>query len=293
MIISYKHNHSKQQIPKSFIAKYFFSFPSKKFVKLKQINFSNNNIIGIMLIVKSHIFSKYPEIIFGFSTKVGAGRKAPYFFNVSQSVGDNKKIVDENRDYYFNSIGLKFENVAFQKQVHGDTITYVTKGGVCGESDAMITDKKNLGLAISTADCAAIFIFDKKNKVIAGVHSGWRGSEKKILLKTLIKLNEMFDSNPDNLLAYVGPSITKMNYEVGKEVAVLFEKKYRIPFDEKYCLDVSQVNQDILLNFGLKKSNIQVSSLCTYEHKNLLHSYRRDGKRAGRALGVIAMKDFH
>jgi len=246
-----------------------------------------------MLIVKSHIFNKYPEIKFGLSTKVGAGRKAPYFFNVSQSVGDNKEIVDENRSNFFNSLDLDAENIAFQKQVHGDTITYVTNGGICGDSDAMITDKKNLGLAISTADCAAIFIYDKKNKVAAGVHSGWRGTEKKIVLKTLKKLNEMFESNPDDLLAYIGPSITQGNYEVGKEVGELFDKKYRTLFNDKYLLDISQVNRDILLNFGLKKSNIQVSALCTYDQKNLLHSFRRDGKHAGRALGVIAMKDFN
>ncbi len=246
-----------------------------------------------MLVVKSHIFNKYPEIIFGFSTKVGAGRNAPYFFNVSQSVGDNKQIVDENRESFFNSLGLNAEDVVLQKQVHGDTITYVAKGGVCGNSDAMITDKKKLGLAISTADCAAIFIFDKRNKVIAGVHSGWRGTEKKILLKTLIKLREEFNSDPGDLLAYIGPSITRSNYEVGKEVAGLFEKKYLTPIDNKYLLDVSLVNQDILLNFGLKKCNIQASALCSYGQKNLLHSYRRDGQISGRALGVIAIKDFH
>ena len=246
-----------------------------------------------MLVVKSHIFNKYPEIIFGFSTKVGAGRKAPYFFNVSKSVGDNKQIVDENRGNFFNSLGLNVEDVVLQKQVHSDKITYVAQGGVCGNSDAMITDKKMLGLAISTADCVAIFIFDTKNKVIAGVHSGWRGTEKKILLKTLVKLQEKYNSDPEDLLAYIGPSITKVNYEVGKEVADLFDKKYSTPIENKYLLDVSLVNQDILLNFGLKKRNIQASVLCSYEQKNLLHSYRRDGHLSGRALGVIAMKDFH
>ncbi len=242
-----------------------------------------------MLILKSQIFSKYPEIIFSFSTKVDANRSAPYFFNVSHSVGDNMNIVDENRKLFFNSLSLKPENVALQKQVHGDNISYVSHGGNCGESDAMITREKNLGLAISTADCASIFIYDKSQKIIAAVHSGWRGTYKKILLKTLIKLREEFNSEPGDLLAYIGPSISKINYEVDEDVASLFDEKYYSKSGNKFLLNISQINYDILLEFGLIKNNVQKSLLCSYGMKDLLHSYRRDGKISGRALGVIAM----
>ncbi len=242
-----------------------------------------------MLVLKSQVFKKYPEIIFGFSTKIGAERKAPFFFNLSNSVCDEKIIVDENRSLFFNSVGLDIKNVAIQKQIHGDKISYVSKGGVCGESDAMITDKKNLGLAISTADCAAIFLYDRKRKIIAAVHSGWRGTNKKILLKTLQTLSNAFQSNPKNISAYIAPSISQKNYEVGEEVANHFDKKYLIPSGKKYLLDVANVNYDILLNFGIKNSNIQISSLCSFEMKELLHSYRRDGQQSGRAFGIIAM----
>ncbi len=242
-----------------------------------------------MLIIKAQIFIKNPEVVFGFSTKLGAGRTAPYYFNLSHSVGDVKNIVDENREIFFNRLGLNSGNVALQRQVHGDEITYINEGGNCGESDAMITSKKNLGLAISTADCAAIFIYDKKQKVIAAVHSGWRGSRKRILEKTLVKLRDDFNSGPGDLLVYIAPSISKKNYEVDKEVAGLFDKKYYSPWGDKFLLDISRINYEILLDFGLNKKNIQVSSLCSYGMTNLLHSYRRDGLNSGRALGVIAI----
>ncbi|MCL5027722.1 MAG: peptidoglycan editing factor PgeF [Bacteroidetes bacterium] len=244
-----------------------------------------------MLILKSLVFKKNPEIIFGFSTKVGANREAPYFFNVSKSVGDDKKIVDENRLLFFNSLGMELNNIALQKQIHSDKIIYVTKGGVCGESDAMITDKINLGLAISTADCAAIFLYDKKRKIIAAVHSGWRGTKKRILHKTLLTLSNAFQSKPENILAYIAPSINQKNYEVGEEVAKHFENKYLIPSGKKYLLDVAQTNYDILINFGVKSYNIQASSLCSFEMNQLLHSYRRDGQQSGRAFGIIAMRN--
>ena len=245
-----------------------------------------------LLIIKPHIFNRFPEIIFGFSTKIGADRKAPFFFNLSHSVGDERDLVNENRKLFFSSLDLEPENVALQRQVHSDNISYVSTGGEIGESDAMITDKLNVGLAISSADCAAIFLYDVKKKIIAAVHSGWRGTQKKILLKTLQKLKEDFNSSAEDLIAYIGPSISQKNYEVGKEVAELFEKKYFIDWGEKYILNVSLANYDMLLNFGLSKNNIQVSSLCSYEINNILHSYRRDGLSSGRALGVIAIKNY-
>lgn len=243
-----------------------------------------------MVFIKSLLFSKYEEIIYGFSTKICIDREPPYYFNVSNSVGDDESIVRENRDLFFQELGLKPENIAIQKQVHGDKINYVIKGGFCGESDALITREKKLGLAISTADCTPIFIFDKKNKIIAAVHSGWRGTEKKILLKVLKDLQMEYDSSPQDLLVYIGPSICQKNYEVGKEVAEKFEKKYLLPKGDKFLLDVAGINFDILLEYKIPLENIQLSSFCTYEMKYLLHSYRRDGLHSGRAFGVIAMR---
>jgi YfiH family protein len=244
-----------------------------------------------MKLIRSEIFKIHPEINFAFSTKIGLGRLAPYYFNLSLSVGDDEKIVKENRKAFFAELGLSDENVAIQKQIHSDIVRYVTKGGIVGESDAMITDKKNLGLSIGVADCTPIFIYDPENKVIAAVHSGWRGTANRILEKTIMRLKNEYNSNPESLVAYIGPSISQKNYEVGKEVADLFDDKYKIEKDGKYLLDVASANYDMLVNFGLKGGNIEKSNLCTYEQKDLLHSYRRDGKKSGRSMGIIVMKD--
>jgi len=244
-----------------------------------------------MLVLKSNLFNRFPEIIFGFSTKIGLKRKDPYFFNMSLSVKDSKENVLHNRRYFFTRLGLSDSSVATQKQIHGDHVTFIDKGVNCGESDAMITDKPNLGLAISSADCPAIFLYDTEHKVIAAVHSGWRGTEKKILLKVLMKFEKDFNSNPCNLIAYIAPSISQKHYEVGEEVASLFDEKYSVKKNSKYHLDLQKINRDLMLKFGMLKKNIQVSSLCSYEMKDLLHSYRRNGEISGRAFGIIAMKN--
>ncbi len=98
-------------------------------------------------------------------------------------------------------------------------------------------------------------------------------------------------SNPSNLICYIGPSISQNNYEVGEEVAQKFEKEFILRKENNFYLDLKSANYKMLIEEGVKKANIQVSELCSYEYETILHSYRRDGQKSGRALGVIAMKD--
>jgi YfiH family protein len=243
-----------------------------------------------MLIIKPFIFNQFPEITFGFSTRIGSSMKPPYYFNLSFSVGDDKTIVDANRSNFLNALGLNEKMVSYQKQVHEDKINFVDTYGNCGESDALITQKINLGLAISSADCPAIFIYDPMKKVIAAVHSGWKGTEKEILRKTIKRLSNEFSCSSSDLICYIGPSISQKNYEVGEEVAKMFDEQFILTKKDKYYLDLAGANLSMLLNEGVKKINIQVSKLCSYEYSDLLHSYRRDGVISGRAIGVIALK---
>lgn len=245
-----------------------------------------------MLIITPFIFKQFPEIICGFSTKAGYNTESPYFFNLSYSVGDKKEIVDSNRKAFFNEFLLNESMVGYQKQIHGDDIREVNAAGNCGESDALITTRKNLALAISSADCPAIFIYDPKLKVIAAVHSGWRGTEKKILQKTIRKLCNDYRSEPKNMFCYIGPSISQINYEVSEEVASKFDSEFILKKNSRYFLDLQSANLKMLTEEGVKRSNIQVSSMCSFEYDSILHSYRRDGEKSGRSLGIIAMKEI-
>ncbi|RMG77015.1 MAG: laccase domain-containing protein, partial [Bacteroidetes bacterium] len=143
-----------------------------------------------MKIIKSKILSRFPGIVHGVSTKIGLNRGEPFFFNTSLTVGDKADIVLENRKTLFNELGVP--NAVLQAQTHSGNVTVVSESCMLQDNDALITKERNLALCISIADCTPILLFDKKNKVIAGVHSGWRGTEKRILHKTLIKLFEEF-----------------------------------------------------------------------------------------------------
>jgi YfiH family protein len=242
-----------------------------------------------MEIFRSNIFRQFPELIFGISPKTGFNRGAPFYFNMSLTVGDDEKSVWENRNHFIEELGLKKGDVAFQKQIHSDIVTLIEAPVFAGESDAMITDKKMVGLAISTADCTPVFIYDKANEVIAGVHSGWKGTKQRIVEKVLHILSDKYNSRPENLYAFVGPSISKENYEVGEEVASLFDSKYSIPGQNgKFLLDVKRANYDMLINFGIPVNNVELSEICSYDNKNV-HSYRRDKQNSGRAVGILCM----
>jgi len=243
-----------------------------------------------MRIIKSKIFEQFPEITFGMSTKFKFDNMDKFNFNMSFNIGDENERVESNRRLFFESLGLEIENVAHQKQIHSDIIKETGYGGSVGESDAIITPRKGIGIAVSAADCTTIYLYDKVEKVIAGVHSGWRGTEKKILSKTLNRLKNEFDCEPENLFVFIAPSISQKRYEVGKEVAEKFNTEYSIPFREKYLLDVSRINYDMLVKFGIPKEQIEMSDLCSYD-ENYIHSFRRDKSESGRAFGVIVIKE--
>lgn len=243
-----------------------------------------------MLIVKPYIFQPFDDLVFGFSTMAKNHFPGKFNFNLSFNIGDDEKKVLDNRKYFSEQLGIEYDNVAFHKQIHSDVIHPVEQGGFAGEGDALITDKTRIALAISAADCSGIFIYDPIEKVIAAVHSGWRGTKKKILLKTISNLQAEYKSKPENIVAYIAPSISQFNYEVGSEFREKFPSKYLMKKEDKFLLDVSGINYDYLIRSGVKPSNIQKSKLCTYLFDDLLHSYRRDGEESGRALGIIAMK---
>lgn len=242
-----------------------------------------------MVILKSLLFNGCKNLSFGLATKIDDKADSPFGFNLSLTVGDDNKRVEADRQRFFRELGLE-NKVATQHQIHSDKIIFVDHPGDQGESDAMITDIPWLGLAISTADCVPIFLYEPKCKIIAGVHSGWRGTFLQILEKTMSKLEEEFHANPKEIICYIGPSISQKNYEVGEDVAKYFDEKYLSPKGAKFLLDVAKINYDILRKFEVKKENIQLSSLCSFEWSTLLHSFRRDGNLSGRSLGVLAMK---
>lgn len=242
-----------------------------------------------MIIIKSKIFEKFPEIKAGISTRFSGNDEPPFYFNMSFKVGDIADRVKENRRLFFESLGVNKELVSFQAQTHSVNSNFVTEPAFFKDSDALYTNTKNNFLAVAIADCIPVLLYVPEKKVIAAIHSGWKGTLNKITTATIEKLKSEFSINTENIYAYIGPGISIEHFEVGKDVADLFDDEFRVKRDGKIFIDLKKHNYSQLIKFGVKKDNIEVSEYCTYRDKDLFHSYRRDKEKAGRMLCIIGI----
>ena len=243
-----------------------------------------------MKIIKSNKFKQYPELVFGISTKDGGISGDPFFMNLSVATNDTRENVEKNRELFFGNFDIPIDKVNFQKQVHSDISREISEGGFAGDCDATFTDKKNVYLTVSIADCLPVFVFDPFKKIIAGIHAGWRGSADKIVLKTINRLIEQYSVDPSSLVCFLGPCISQEYFEVGPEVGELFKDEVKIKKGEKYHIDLKKENKLQLLEAGVLEENIEISPHCTYKEDLIFHSYRRDRDKSGRMFGVIGMK---
>ena len=221
-----------------------------------------------------NLLKKIPNIIHGFGTR-------------------NWKTEDFRSVYPF----LDF-NVFFLKQIHSDIIHIIGEPPYKSlTGDAMITDRPGILLAVKTADCLPILLADKKGRVVAAVHCGWRSTGKEILRKTAVLMMKTFGIQPSDIVAGLGPSIGKTCYEVGADVKEDFAEKhldlkcfYEHPDKkDKYLLDIKEANQEQLLNLGIHSKAIASIDLCTHCEKDLF-SYRLEGGKAGRLINFIGIK---
>ena len=225
------------------------------------------------------------------STRLGKETKPPFYNNLSFYAGDDPQNVKLNRSNFFSSLGIEQDRLAIPQQIHSDNIQIANEPGFYRDTDALITSQKNLFLSVSTADCFPVIIYDKVNESAANIHSGWRGTQKAIVKKTIQKMSKKFKSNPADLLVWIGPGISKEHFEVGKEVAEMFNEKYIIEKEGKYYIDLLSVILNQLYESGVKSNQIETSGYCTYSESEYLHSYRRDKAKSGRMFSIIGMKD--
>ncbi len=244
-----------------------------------------------MEVLRSKLFSQYQQIVFGMSTRNGGVSAPPYDLNLSISVGDDPDNVRKNRDRFFGELNIDLSRIAFPLQVHSSNVQYVEKPGRYLRTDGLTTDVKELFIVITVADCLPVFLFDPKHNVIAGVHAGWKGSSQHITGEMVRFMTDRWNTNPSDIIAYLGPSAGNCCYEVGEEVANLFQADFvRYHHNGKYLLDIPGVNRAQLITAGGRNRNIEHKNECTICNSGRYHSYRRDGKKSGRMMGVMGMR---
>lgn len=239
------------------------------------------------LIIKSYLLGQFKNVVHGISTRIGSVND--FNFNLGNFSNSSEKQIQKNRDNFFKALGIDKNRVVFQQQVHSDKFSFVTEPGLIKENDALVTNQKNLFLVVTIADCIPILFYDDQNKIAGVVHSGWRGTQSQILLKTIEFCKNEFNLSLKHTYFYFGPSICKDCFEVDEDVAVKFDQQFVSRKGNKFLVNLPEINLKYLLDSGFKKENIHISKLCTFEMSNLFHSYRRDKENSGRIFGVIGM----
>lgn len=222
-----------------------------------------------------------------------------------KAINDYKNICD--------GLNVNYLNVVKTNQEHTDNIQIVNKKinidnmdvniEKYDNTDGLITNKQDLILSTTNADCILMLFFDPVTKTIANVHSGWKGTLQRISIKTVEKMIKEFNCNPKDIICCICPSIRKCHFEVSLDVKEMFEKEFEdLQIDkntdimekqkgqEKWNIDTVLINKIILERAGLKTENIINSGICSVCNSDLVHSYRVEKQGYGLATALILLK---
>ncbi len=185
------------------------------------------------------------------------------------------------------------------KQVHGDGVVVLRQATDIvlrnSPGDAILCSLPNINIAVQTADCVPI-LWAHPAGIVAAVHAGWKGSRLGILQKSLETLKTLWGHDTKEVRLAIGPAISGEVYEVGPEVAEVFQKLYPLclnPLGEKFLLDLTVFNRYQALEMGVPEASIRLYSHCTYLNSGFF-SHRRAQKagltKTGRNFSYICRK---
>ena len=214
---------------------------------------------------------------------------------------------ESNLNNYINlckEIGVNSNGIVKANQAHTDNIVCIDKltendtVDTPEQADGLITNKKEIALATTNADCILLLFFDPIKKVIANTHSGWKGTLQEISKKTVEKMVNIYGCSPKDIIVCICPSIRKCHFEVGEDVKDIFYEQFKnlgntddfiINNNGKWFIDTVLINKIILKQMGILEENIEDCKICSVCSKEKIHSFRAEGKDYGLATAIISL----
>lgn len=194
--------------------------------------------------------------------------------------------VPDDRIRFAEELLLDSSKLVIPKQVHGNTVFHCRKERRVENVDALISHNRNIVLSIQVADCIPLFLLDINTNICALAHAGWRGIAKKIVTSTIQEMVKI-GTRVKDIKALMGPSIQQCCFEIGPEVAEKFPEVFLTKGEsDRSYLNLQGVVQAELINLGIKEKQIILMPECTCCHAELFHSYRKNGKKAGRMIAM-------
>jgi YfiH family protein len=233
-----------------------------------------------------------------FDSVLTAGVSSRGYGNMSLNYGDTRDAL-KNRENFLAELGIDLTMLVCAKQVHGCRVALAEQSDAgkgsfvyddaIDDTDALITRQRGLALAILTADCLPVFLYDPSTNSIGLVHAGWKGTKAGIAAATVLEMKKLFNVSAEDLHAWMGPAIGGCCYQVGADFENLFTSGLTQKENSLY-LDLSEVNKKQLLDCGLKDKNISESDLCTVCNEDQMFSYRKQGPAVGRMMSVMMLR---
>ena len=233
------------------------------------------------------------------------------------------KVAKESYKKICDAIGSKYRNIVKPRQYHTNNVKVVkNKINILApdfnlkkykETDGLVTNKRNIVLATTNADCILFLLFDPVKKVVANVHSGWKGTLQRIIVQAINKMIDEFECNPKDIICCICPSIRKCHFEVSQDVKDIFQKEFTSlegneyingqkektnirlsdiieKKHDKWNIDTILINKILMQNMGLKSENILDSGICSMCNSDLIHSYRNEKQGFGLETALIQLK---
>ena len=220
--------------------------------------------------------------------------------NLRFNCDDERANVIENFRIAAETAGAEIDQLVLSRQVHEAEVVSVGKAergnGVLRENafesaDGLITDEPGVALVTLYADCVPLLFLDKRTGAVASVHSGWKGTVKRIGAVAVRRLCEDYGSRPEDILCAIGPSIQEDHFEVGDDVAEIFIKEFGSDtaalYGSRYHVNMQRAIIKQLMAEGVPEGNIENSGLCTYCCSDVFFSHRKTSGRRGNFAAII------
>lgn len=256
------------------------------------------------------LLEKTGLVCHSFSTRIGGVSEGKYStMNFTFTRGDNPDHVMENYRRMAHVLGVDRERMVLSYQTHTTNVRKVTEEdagkGIVKERDyrdvdGLITDVPGITLVTFYADCVPLYFVDPIHKAIGLSHSGWRGTVRRMGKVTLQAMNKHYNTQPEDVLCCIGPSICQGCFEVGEEVVLEFQKEFDKGYwrelfyrkeNGKYQLDLWKANEIILKEAGVRQEHIQVTDICTHCNPRYLFSHRTCGNERGNLAAFLCLKE--
>ena len=262
------------------------------------------------MMTKKPVLQYYPlgEGVTAFSsTRQGGYSEGRYGeFNINRYCGDSEEAIQKNRETLCQLLGIEDHSLLMPHQVHLAEIAVVDREMLTLPTeeilqkldgiDALMTNEAGVCIGVSTADCIPVLLYDPIQRASCAIHAGWRGTVQRIAEKAVARMTEVFDSDPQNLIAQIGPGIHLESFEVGDEVYQTFEKE-GFPMEliskkyEKWHIDLPECNRLQLVAAGIPETHIAVSPVCTFQQSDTFFSARKLSINSGRIFTGILLQE--